>query len=179
VRTALAARPDVRAAELRIEASAARAGLERSRLLAFTASLDANGSGSEGFELGPGAVAELPVLSQNQGGRARAAAELELASRRYLAVRADVAATVNGAIADLALAQQAARLLGEEVTAELARARQQAEQLYTAGEISLLSMLEIRRRLIEIDATRVDAQFAVGQAIVRLERAVGRTCAAR
>jgi cobalt-zinc-cadmium efflux system outer membrane protein len=179
VRAALAARPDVRAAELQIEASAAQAGLERSRLLAFTASLDANGSGAEGFELGPGAGIELPVLSRNQGGRARAAAELEVASRRYLAVRADVAATVNGAIADLAEAQQAAQLLGDDVAAELATARQQAERLYTAGEISLLSMLEVRRRLIEIDATRVDAQFAVSQATVRLERAVGRTCAAR
>ena len=65
------------------------------------------------------------------------------------------------------------------MAASLATARQQAESLYAAGEISLLTLLETRQRLIDVEATRVDAMFGVNRAIVRLEQAVGRTCGAR
>jgi len=178
-RTALAARPDVRAAELQIEAAGARAGLERARIVAFTALLDANGRGIEGFEMGPGVMIELPVLSQNQGRRARAAAELEQASRRYLAMRALVSSEIATAMIGLKEAQDIERLLGGDVAASLTAARQQAEGLYTAGEISLLALLDTRQRLIEVEATRIDAMFGVNRAIVRLEQAIGRTCGSR
>ena len=175
-RQALAARPDVRAAELQIEAAGARAGLERARIVSFMVSLDANAKGSEGFELGPGLSVELPVLSQNQGRRARAAAELEQASRRYLAVRAAVAAEVGAAIVGLTEAESVARLLSDEVTASISAAKLQAERLFAAGEISLLDLLATRQRLIDVEATRVDAEFGVTRATVRLEQAVGKTC---
>ena len=76
-------------------------------------------------------------------------------------------------------ARNTARLLSDDVAASLATARQQAERLYSAGEISLLVLLETRQRLIDIEATRVDAVFGVNRAIVKLEQAVGRTCAPR
>ena len=179
LRLALAARPDVRAAELQIEAAGARAGLERARIVALTASLDANAKGSEGFEMGPGVGIELPVLSQNQGGRARAAADVEQASRRYLAVRATVSSELTAALIGLADARDTARLLGDEVNASLIAARQQAERLFAVGEISLLNLLETRQRLMAVEATRVDALFGVNRAIVRLEHAIGRRCEAR
>ncbi len=178
-RTALAARPEVRAAELQIEAAGARAGLERARIITLTASLDANAKGAEGFEMGPGVGIEIPLLSQNQGRRARAAAEVEQASRRYLAVRAAVSSEIAAAVIGLTEARNTARLLGDDVAASLATARQQAERLYAAGEISLLTLLETRQRLIDVEATRVDAMFGVNRAIVRLEQAVGKTCGAR
>lgn len=178
-RAALAARPEIRAAEMQIEAAGARAGLERARILAFTATLDANGQGSEGFEMGPGAQIELPVFSQNQGGRARAAAELEQAGRRYLAAQASVTAEIGAALVGLTEARHTAGLLGANVAAALAAARRQAESLYSAGEISLLILLETRLRLIDLEATRVDADFGVNRAIVRLEQAVGNTCGPR
>ena len=129
--------------------------------------------------MGPGIAIELPVFSQNQGRRARAAAELEQASRRYLAVRATVSAEVAAALVTLNEARTTARLLGDDIAASLARSLQQAEGLYTAGEISLLTLLQTRKRLSEVEATRVDAMFGVNRAIVRLEQAVGRTCQAR
>ncbi len=174
--TALAARPEVRAAELQVEAAGARAGLERSRIFTLTASLDANAKGSSGFEMGPGLAVELPVFSQNQGRRARTAAELDQASRRYLAVRATVATQVATALATLYEARQTALLLNAETTASLAGAKQQAERLHQAGEISLLALLDTRQRLIEIETARVDAAFGVSRALVRLEHAIGRRC---
>lgn len=179
LQSAMAARPDVRAAELQIEAAGARAGLEHARILAFTVSLDANAEGAEGFEMGPGVGVELPLLSQNQGRRARATAEVEQAARRYVAVRATVAAEIGAATVALAEARSTARLLSDDVAASLSTARQQAERLYTAGEISLLDLLQTRQRLIDIEATRVDAVFGVNRAIVRLEQAVGRSCGPR
>ena len=179
LKSALAARPDVRAADLQVEAAGTRAGLEKARIFAFTVSLDANAHGSEGFELGPGIVAELPILSQTQGGRARAKAEIEQAARRYLAVRAMVSADVAAASASLNEARQAARLLGADVDQTIAVARRQAESLFSAGEISLLELLQTRQRLIEIESTRADAAFGVNRAIVALEQAIGRSCSLR
>ncbi|HEY7476381.1 MAG TPA: TolC family protein [Vicinamibacterales bacterium] len=179
LKSALAARPDVRAAELQIEAAGARAGLERARIIAFSASLDANAKGTDGFEMGPGAVVELPLLSQNQGRRARAMAEVEQAARRYVAVRATVATEIRAAMVALTEALGTAGLLGGDVAASLATARQQAERLYTAGEISLLDLLTTRQRLMDIEVNRVDAAFGVNRAIVKVEQAIGHTCAPR
>jgi outer membrane protein TolC len=129
--------------------------------------------------MGPGAVIELPLLSQNQGGRARAAAEVEQAARRYVAVRAAVGTELRTAMVGLNEARRTAQLLGDDVAASLATARQQAERLYTAGEISLLDLLATRQRLMDIETNRVDAAFAVNRAIVRVEQALGHTCAPR
>lgn len=179
VKGALASRPDIRAAELQIDAAGARAGLERAKILALTAVLDANAEGREGFEMGPGLGIELPIFSQNQGRRTRAVAEIEQASRRYLAVRASVVAAVERAFIQLRDAVAADRLLGEAIGTSLAIERQQAQRLYEAGEISLLSLLETRQRLIDVEEARLDAGTAARRAVVVLEEAIGRNCGAR
>jgi len=171
--TALAARPDVRAAELDVEAAAARAGLERARVLAVTAILDANNEGREGFEAGPGLGLELPLFSQNRGGRARAAAELERAGRRYLAVRARVVAAVENALTEFRAARDAERVWRDEILPPLTLAQQRTERTYTAGEISLLATLDVQRRLLEAQDARLDAAAATESALVRLAQAVG------
>jgi cobalt-zinc-cadmium efflux system outer membrane protein len=176
MKVALASRPEVRAAELRVEAAAARIGLEQSRVMSVTAILDMNAEGRQGFEAGPGLGLELPVLSQNQGGRARAAAELEQASRRYLAVRARVTADVDAAIAthDAALAIQ--KMLTTQVAESYDAERRQAQRMYEVGEISLLDLLETRRRLIDVEQTRAEATFATWRAGIDVEAAIGRSC---
>ena len=73
---ALAARPDVRAAELGVEAAGARLGWEQSRTMSLTAVLDANGRGTEGYEMGPGIDVPIPLFNRNQGQITRAQAEL-------------------------------------------------------------------------------------------------------
>jgi cobalt-zinc-cadmium efflux system outer membrane protein len=177
LKTALASRPDVRAAELQVEAAGERVGLEKGRVMTLTAILDANGEGRQGFEMGPGLAAELPLFSQNQGGRARAAAELERAGRRYLATRASVSAGVQTAYAALTAANNTWRIFGSGTPA-LARDREQAQKLHDAGEISLMTLLETRQRLNDFEQTRLDAESAVSHAAVRLDEAVGRVCRA-
>jgi len=177
LKTALASRPDVRAAELQVEAAGERVGLEKGRVMTLTAVLDANGEGREGFEMGPGLGIELPLFSQNQGGRARAAAELDRAGRRYLATRASVSAGVQTAYAALTAAHDTRRIL-ETGTQSLARDREQAQKLYDAGEISLMTLLETQQRVSDFEQTRLDAESAVSRAVVQLDEAVGRVCRA-
>ena len=69
---ALAARPDLRAAELEIEAAGRRLGWERTRIFSLIAVLDFNAEGKEGAELGPGVDSDLGLFDRNQAGVMRA-----------------------------------------------------------------------------------------------------------
>jgi len=60
---AFAARPDLRAAEIAIQAAGERLGLEEKSVWRIAAILDINGEGKEGFEAGPGLLVELPVFN--------------------------------------------------------------------------------------------------------------------
>jgi len=63
--------------------------------------LDANGEGREGFEMGPGIAADIPIFARNQGGISRAQAELSRASaspRPAMAVVLDASLEVRSAV---------------------------------------------------------------------------------
>ncbi len=63
MRQALAARPDIHAAELTIEA-ATELGWERRRVLTLTAVLDREPQGIDGFESEPGVDFVLPIFAR-------------------------------------------------------------------------------------------------------------------
>lgn len=87
VDAALSSRPDLRAAEMAIEAAGKHAGWERSRILAFVAPLlSTKGVGTSGIKSGPGVSVEIPLFNRNQGSISRAEAEVEQAVLRYLAL---------------------------------------------------------------------------------------------
>jgi outer membrane protein, heavy metal efflux system len=173
---ALASRPDVRAAEIAIEAAGARVGLERSRIVTLTALLDANGEGTEGFELGPGVGIDLP-LNGNAGPRARAAAGLVQASRRYLAMQSTVRAELRTGISRLTRAREVLRVWDEDIVESLQTERQQAEKAYQAGETPLYAVLDTSRRLVTARRSRLDARVELLAAAIALDRAIGRSCA--
>ena len=176
LKDALAARPDVRAAELAIEAAAARARWERSRVFNLIGILDANGSGSEGFEMGPGVGLDLPIFTRNQGAIARAAVEIERASHVYAAARAQVIADVRSAGEHEAQAQQALDAWSVEIVPSLETEQRQADSAYRAGEIPLFNVLDVGRRLIDGRMRQLDAEAALSRARISLERAIGRYC---
>lgn len=176
---AFASRPDVRAAELAIEAAGARAGLEKSRILNMLAvTLDANGEGREGFELGPGLGLDLP-LNMNAGPRARAAAAITQANLRYRLVQANVRAELRGGVARLTRAREVLRVWDEQIIESLQIERQQAEKAYAAGETPLFMMFDTGRRLVTARRARLDARVELLIAAIALDRAVGRSCAFR
>ena len=173
---ALASRPDVRAAELTIEAATARARWERSRVLALIGVLDANGRGTEGFEMGPGVNVDIPIFNRNQGGSARATVEIERASRLYAAARAQVIADVRSAGVRVSQAQLALEAWTDQIVPSLETEQRQAENAYSAGEVALLNVLDVSRRLVDGRMRQLDAQADLFRARIALERAIGRYC---
>ena len=94
---------------------------------------DANAEGTEGFELGPGFSAELPIFSRNTGGRARASAALLQAEARYLVVRARVDEEVRTASAILARARDLVAVWEGEIAQSVEIERRQARLAYEAA----------------------------------------------
>lgn len=178
LREALIARPDVRAAEIGVHAAAARLGWERSRILALTAVLDANGQGREGFEVGPGIELGLPVLNHNQGTRARAAAQLQRASATYAALQQQVGLELREASAQVEQAQHALTAWRDTIAGPLETNVAEAERSFQLGDTSYLFVLENTRRVIEARVRERDLLADLQRAHARLERAVGRSCRA-
>lgn len=176
---AAAARPDLRAAELAIEAAAARLGWERRRVLTLMAVLDANGAGIAGFEAGPGTDVSLPIFNRNQGGRLRAQTELTRASAAYVALQQQVGLDVREASTLFDQARQSREAWRTTLVTPLEANLADAEDSYRMGESSLLFVLENNRRVI--DARLQEREMAADQrrALARLERATGTRCAVR
>lgn len=172
---ALASRPDIRAAELGIDAAAARARWERSRVATLIAALDRNATG----HIGPRVIGELPIFWRNQGAIGRAEVEIERASRQYAAVRAQVALDVRAATVRMAQARGVLDTWQTQVLPSLEIEVRQAESAYTAGEIPLFVLLDASRRLIDARMRRLDADADLQRATIALERSIGRTCAPR
>jgi len=173
---ALASRPDVRAAEIGVEAAAGKARWERSRAVALIGILDANGKGEDGFEMGPGIGLDIPLFNRNQGGVGRATAEIERASRLYLAARTRVIAEVRSAAIRVSQARQALDVWTAEIVPSLEIEQRQAESAYTAGEIPLFTVLDVSRRLVDGRLRQLDAQSDLFRARIALDRAIGRSC---
>lgn len=173
---ALASRPDVRAAELTLEAATARARWERSRVLALIGMLDANGSGDEGFEMGPGVGLDVPFFNRNQGGIARATAEIARASRLYAAARARVITDVRSAgVRETRAAQALAAWVGD-IVPSLETEQRQATSAFEAGEVALFNVLDVSRRLVDGRMRQLDAEADLYRSRISLERAIGRYC---
>lgn len=172
----LAARPDVRAAELTVEAAAARLGWERSRVLALTAVLDANGQGLQGFEMGPGLDVGIPIFDRNQGGILRGHAGLQRASAAYLAAQRQVALDVREAGAQLAQARQSRAIWARDILTPLETNVADATDSFAAGENSYLFVLENTRRLIDARLRAREILADEERAQARLERAIGMSC---
>jgi outer membrane protein, heavy metal efflux system len=178
LKRALAARPDLRAAELSVEAAGARLGWEQSRVLALTAVLDANGEGTEGFESGPGIDVGIPLFNRNQGGRLRAQTELLRASAAYVQLQQQVGLDVREASALFDQARQSRLTWADKIVRPLGANLTDAEKSYAAGESSYLFVLENSRRLIEARVREREIAADERRAQARIERAAGIGCQA-
>jgi cobalt-zinc-cadmium efflux system outer membrane protein len=176
MKRALATRPDLRAAELTVEAAAARIGWERSRILTLTAVLDANGEGKEGYEMGPGIDVSIPVFNRNQGGRLRGEAELQRASAAYVSLQRQVGLDVREASTLFDQARGSRVAWGERIVTPLRTNLADAEQSYSSGESSYLFVLENSRRLIDARLRERELTADEQRAQARIERASGTAC---
>jgi len=170
---AFAARPDVRAAELTVEAARERAGLSRLEVLSLSGIADAKGERSRGLLVGPGLEVGIPIFDWNQGGMARADAEVVRAVRHETAVRDGVALEVKEAAARYERARETAALLDSRVVPELERSVRRAEDAFAAGETSRLESLAARAQLLHARVRQAEAAADLSFSRAELERSVG------
>jgi len=174
LKTALEARPDLRAAEVQVEAAARRARWERSRVLALvTPLLSVKDVGTAGVRAGPGLAAEIPLLQRNQGAVSRADAEVTRAAMRYAALRDQVELGIREGQVLYNQAAESLERLREQVRPEVERSIRLAERAYADGEVSYLFVLETTRQLYDVRIREMEAAASLRKALAQLERSVG------
>ena len=174
---ALAARPDVRAAELGLEGAGKRLGWEKARILNLLARLDAKptttASGNVSLWV-PGAQLEVPLFNWNQGGVGRAEAELSRASARYLLLRQQVATEVLTSREQLLQASQSLQAFQTHIVPALTASSDGALQAFEAGELPYLQVLEALRRLTDARFRTLDLEADFRRALAQLDRGLGK-----
>lgn len=176
VRVALASRPDVRAAEIAMEAAGARRGWERARVFGVVARVDAFGPppGADAGVTGRvGAQVTLPIFNQNQGGVSRAEAEFERATWRYAQARQQVVAEVTTARALLSAAVASLAPWRERVLPAAEAALRGATESYERGESAYVAVLDASRRRIDVRVREAELEAEARRARAQLERSVG------
>ncbi len=174
LKQALAARPELKAGELAIEAAGARAKWERSRIVNVMAIAKEYGRGANGFEQGPGLLIDLPIFNRNQGNISRAEAEIERAAKQLIAARQRIIAEVREAYTLFTQARAAHDLWRTRVLPPLAQDIRLAEAAYRSGDVAYLFVLESARRYSDERLREADYQLAIARAFVALERSIGR-----
>ncbi len=148
IKTALACRPDIRAAELEIEIAGKQLGWEKSKIFNLSAMLDANAEGKQGFEMGPGGQITIPLFYFNQGGTERARTEIERAANHYLVIQQSIRKEILEAYQGYLAARSTYEMLNNEILPKAKSAVDNGESAYLAGEISYLEFLEYKRQFM-------------------------------
>ncbi|MEZ5364277.1 MAG: TolC family protein [Bryobacterales bacterium] len=168
-------RPDLRAAELEVEAAGQRLGWQRTTTFTRIAPmLSTKGIGTTGIKTGPGLTGDIPLFDRGQGRISRAEAELEQAVLRLAALREQAAAETAAAVARLAQAEAALERLRAQLIPAAEGAIALSERAYEAGDIAYLDVQRARRPLLDLQLREAAASAAVQRARAELERAIGR-----
>ncbi len=173
IKTGLACRPDLRAAELEIEIAGEKLGWEKSKVFNLTAMLDANARSTNGFDMGPGVNFEIPLFYFNQGGKARARTEIQRATNNYLVVQQSIRAEILETYQGYMAARKSYELLVNEVLSQAEQASDNGELAYESGEISYLEFLVFRRQLLQTRLRAVEAEAEIRKNIAAIYYSIG------
>ena len=174
LKMALAARPDLRGAELEIEAAGKRLGWEKSKVYNFIAIIDGKDEGSHTLWIGPGLEAEIPLFNQNQGGIARARAELEQAARQYETVRQNIMLQVRQAYTKYVSAHEQFDLWNNQIVPSLANTLDEMQKSLAAGEVPYMSVLEAKEKLVEARMRTAELAANLYRSAAQLDYSVGK-----
>jgi cobalt-zinc-cadmium efflux system outer membrane protein len=175
VSNAVAARPDLRAAAIALEAAGKRIGLARAETFTVAAGINAKeiGSGAaKEFLSGPTFDLAVPIVNQNQGGVAQAKARFAKAARQYFTVRDRAVLEIQDARTRLEQARESHEQWESHILPPLVEAVRQAESVYAAGNVPYQFVLENHRRLADARARAAIARADLGRAEAELERSL-------
>ncbi len=171
---AFAARPDLRAAEIAIEAAGKRVGWERSKIFNFIGIIDAKDKGEEHLTVGPGFQIEIPIFNWNSGNVARAKAMLEQSAQQYVAVRHSIILEVREAYNRYVSACKAFELWDTGIVPSLEEAIGRAQKAYAVGEVSYLFVLETMRQLLDARLRKAEVAAELRRTAAQLNYSVGK-----
>ncbi len=177
VETAYAVRPDLRGAEIGVEAATQRLGWEKVRVLQFLARLDGKPIGPSGggpVQLVPGFQVDLPIFNWNGGNKEKARAEVARASFRYLTLRQQVATEIRVARITLVQALESLQVVEQKVLPIVEKSVTAAVRSYEEGGESYAFVLDATRRLQEVRLRALELAADVRRARAHLDRHVGR-----
>lgn len=170
---ALASRPDYRAAELAIEVAAKRAKWQRSRVGALAALINFKQGEGVPFAPRPGAIVDIPIFNRNQGGIARADAEVARAAWQYLAVRQRIAGELAEAVNQYRQARQSLSIWQSQVMPQAVENVRLSESAFNRGDQSRLFVLDALRRVVDTGIRESELKADVRRAAAQIDRAVG------
>ncbi|MFO0813106.1 MAG: TolC family protein [Gemmatales bacterium] len=166
-------RPDLRAAEVALQAAEERLRLARTSWFRFLGIFDAT-SGKNGHEPGPAFRITIPLFNLNQGAISRAEAELEQLDYRRNAILNQIITDVRQAAARYSQSQTELISLLNKVLPEVQAAIKRSEQAVLAGNAPYLVVLETTRQLFDTYNREVQLVAERQRAWADLERSVGR-----
>ena len=135
--------------------------------------LDAT-SGKNGHEFGPAVRFTLPVFNQNQGGVARAEAELERAVRARQTVADQIVLDVQRAYRQYRQAAAELEVVRAKIQPELNASVQRAQTGYREGDVTIFVVLEATRQLLDNALREAQLTADLRRTWADLERGVGR-----
>jgi cobalt-zinc-cadmium efflux system outer membrane protein len=174
VNEAVATRPDAVAADHAVRAAAERLRVARLGWVRLLGILDATSGQATGHEFGPAFRVTLPVFNRNQGGIARAEAELEQLDRRRQTVHNQIVLDVRTAAARYRQARAELDFVREKTRPEVEAVIRRVEAAYKEGNVTYLLVLESNRQLIDTFAREAQLLADLRRAWAEFERAVGR-----
>jgi cobalt-zinc-cadmium efflux system outer membrane protein len=177
LREAVEGRPEVAAAESRVEA-ARHANRAASRWWVPEPTVSAGYRGaSVAGEHYPGFVAgvslTVPLFYQNGGERLAAGAELERARSQREILRRKYRARVQGLAARTRRLQEAAKTYRADGLARSKRLVEVAREAYDAGEIGILELIDAHRGLVDTRLRVLELARSARQAEIELRRNLG------
>jgi cobalt-zinc-cadmium efflux system outer membrane protein len=170
----LAGRPDAAAAASAAAAAEQRVRFARIGWFRFVSILDATTGLRTDHEFGPGLRVTIPIFNRNQGGIARAKADLEMLERRRQTVYNQIVQDVRTAHARYQQARAELDLLRGKTRPEVETAIRRAEAAFKDGTVTYLIVLESQRQLIDTYAREAQLYADLRRAWAELERGVGR-----
>lgn len=173
ISSALAMRPDLRAAEIAYQAACERVGLAKRGFMILDAIYDANGSGKEGFESGPGLRFTVPIFNRNRGVVAIADAQWQRVSRQYVTVRDQITLDVRTAHTQLKQARENLELIQGQILPALQEAQRLAQRNYEDGGTDYFLVLQTTGPYLDARNRESLLLGDVRRAVAELDRSVG------
>jgi cobalt-zinc-cadmium efflux system outer membrane protein len=173
---AMRSRPDALAAAEAVAAAEARLRFAKLGWVRLLGIADAT-SGKNGHEFGPGLRFTVPLFNRNQGGVARAEAELERAVRNQKTVAYQIILDVQRAYLQYRQACAELDVLRTKVRPEVETAIRRAQAAYQEGNVTIFIVLETTRQLLDNYLREAVLTGDLRRFWAELERSAGRRLA--